>query len=265
MRHHPATFAGALTTALFATIALGAGSEALAQGVEKAIDTQSEANVDGVASQKKIDTLSDQTDALLSEYRSTVKQIESLRVYNRQMDELIGAQNDELTSLQNQLDNVELVGRGVTPLMLNMIDGIDEFVGLDIPFLKDERTKRVQELRELMDRSDVSNAEKYRRIMEAYQIENEYGRTIEAYRGSLDHGDRQLTVDFLRVGRIALVYLTLDGAEAGAWDQADRKWIPLDSSYKSSIKEGLRVARKQSAPEMLRMPLPAATDAGGNS
>jgi len=265
MRHHPAGFAGARLAALIAITVICAGPEALAQDVEQAIDTRTQANKEGVASQKKIDALSDQTDVLLSEYRTTIKQIESLRVYNRQMDQLISSQMDELASLQDQLDNVELIGRGVTPLMLNMIDGLDKFVSLDVPFLLKERTERVENLRTLMDRADVTNAEKYRRIMEAYQIENEYGRTIEAYSGSIGEGADERTVDFLRLGRIALVYQTRDGLEVGAWDQKNRKWVTLDSSYKPAIKEGLRVARKQAAPEMLRLPLPAATPAGGES
>jgi hypothetical protein len=265
MRHHPATLVGALLAAITALAVVVAGSEALAQGVDKAIDTRTKANGESVASQKRVDDLSDQTDVLLAEYRTAIKQIESLRVYNRQMDELIASQNTELASLQDQLDNVELVGRGVTPLMLNMIEGLDKFVALDVPFLEKERNERVANLRTLMDRADVTNSEKYRRIMEAFQIENEYGRTIEAYRGSLDRDGTERTVDFLRVGRIALVFQTLDGSDVGVWDQAARTWLPLDSSYKTAIKEGLRVARKQSAPEMLRLPLPAATAGGGNS
>jgi hypothetical protein len=99
--------------------------------------------------------------------------------------------------------------------------------------------------------------------MEAYQIENEYGRTIEAYRSTLERGDREVTVDFLRVGRIALVYQTLDEADAGAWDQETRSWVPLDSSYRSAIRQGLRIARKQAAPDLIRLPLPPPESAKG--
>ena len=100
--------------------------------------------------------------------------------------------------------------------------------------------------------------------MEAYQIENEYGRTIEAYRSTIDNTGAERTVDFLRVGRIALVYLTLDDSEAGAWDQQSKQWVELDASYRNAIGQGLRVARKQAAPELIRVPLPA-PETGGNS
>ena len=112
-----------------------------------------------------------------------------------------------------------------------------------------------------MHRADVTEAEKYRRIMEAYQIENEYGRTIEAYRASLQLDDRETTVDFLRFGRIALVYQSLDETQAGRWDQTMGSWVPLDSSFRSSIRHGLRIARKQAAPDLIRLPLAVPADA----
>jgi hypothetical protein len=210
-------------------------------------------------SQRRIDALSEETDKMLAEYRTRLKQIDALRIYNSQMEQLIASQDLEMASLRRQIDDVEVVGRGVTPLMLKMIDALDAFVALDVPFLKEERATRVQHLRELMGRADVTNAEKYRRILEAYQIENDYGRTIEAYRGTLADGR---TVDFLRVGRIALVYQTLDADELAVWDQETEDWIELDSSYRTAIKQGLRIARKQSAPDLIRLPLPAA-QAGG--
>ncbi len=108
----------------------------------------------------------------------------------------------------------------------------------------------------MMTRAAVTNAEKYRVIMEAYQTENEYGRTIEAYRSTLQRGDREVMVDFLRFGRIALVYQTLDGMEAGVWNQVKKTWEPLDASYRTAIRQGLRIARKQAAPDLIRLPLP---------
>ncbi len=267
----PASPRVSLLTALFVLLVATISAPALSQQADTAAPDELEAakgvrrqgNVAGVESQKRVDSLSGEADELFTRYRNALRQTDSMRVYNRQLKELIGSQQEELTSLADQLDRVELVGRSVTPLMLRMIAAMESFVELDLPFLRDERSMRVEELRKLMVRADVNNAEKYRRIMEAYQIENEYGRTIEAYRGSLTRDGRERKVDFLRFGRISLVYQTLDGNESGVWDQENGSWQVLDDSYRTAIREGLRVARKQAAPDLIRLPLPAADEVEG--
>jgi hypothetical protein len=222
-----------------------------------AVEIRGQANSELSEMQGRIEALSDATDDLLTQYQSALRQHESLLIYNRQLDTLIVAQEVERKSLEEQTDQIELVSRDVTPLMLRMIDALSAFVSLDVPFLEEERTDRIGELRKLMHRANVTEAEKYRRIMEAYQIENEYGRTIEAYRSTLAQGDKEVTVNFLRVGRIALVYQTLDESEAGVWNQDSRRWEPLEGSSRSAIRDGLRIARKQVAPDLIRLPLPA--------
>jgi len=229
--------------------------------LEKSVSVRREANVEGAASQKKIDEISSDTESLFSRFSNTLRQTDSTRVYNSQMRQLIASQEAELASLMDQIDRVEVVGRSVTPLMLRMIEGLEAFVKLDVPFLMEERMGRVAELRNVMTRADVSKSEQFRQILEAYQIETEYGRTIEAYRSTIDRSGKKITVDFLRFGRIALLYQTLDGLEAGVWDQANTRWEPLDSGYRSAIRAGLKIARKQAAPDLIRLPLPAATDA----
>jgi hypothetical protein len=170
-----------------------------------------------------------------------------------------------LASLQDQIDSVEEVGRAVTPLMLKMIEALDQHVGLDLPFLIDERKDRVAGLRVLMRLSDVAEPERYRRILEAYQIENDYGRTIDAHSGTIEKDGEEVPVDFLRIGRIGLLYKTRDGQEYGAWNQKDGAYDVLDASdYANWIDEGLRVAKKQSAPQLIRVPLPQ-PESGGNS
>ncbi|TFG94355.1 MAG: DUF3450 domain-containing protein [Myxococcales bacterium] len=245
-------------------VAVGAGSlapprpAAGVEDLEAVVDQRVEANQAGAQSQGRIDTLADDTEKMSAEYRGLLKQIAAVRVYDRQIDELISSQQAETVSLQAQIDEVEQVGRQVTPLMLEMIEALDLFVKLDTPFLPSERQMRLAGLKEMMTRADVTDAERFRRILETYQIESEYGRTIEAYAGELEVDGGTRTVEFLRVGRIVLIYQTRDREEMGVWDQESRSWQPLDSSYRSAVRQGLQMARKQTAPDLLRLPVPTA-------
>ena len=139
--------------------------------------------------------------------------------------------------------------------MLRMIDSVKQFVSLDVPFLVDERQDRVSELELLLETQEITVAERFRKVMEAYQIENDYGRTIEAYTGTLSVDGATRNVEFLRIGRIALLYQTADGKTSGAWDQDERKWVVLGNEYKNSIRQGLRIANKQIAPDLVLLPV----------
>jgi len=250
------------TAIAFATAATCLSPLALsAQQLDEPIELREEANADGQASQKRVEEISTATDGLISQFRLTNKKIESLNIFNRQLSEVIVSQNEELVSLQSQIDGVEEVGRAVTPLMLKMIDALDKFVELDLPFLSEERRNRVSQLRILMRRSDVADAERYRRILEAYQIENDYGRTIDATPGTLIKNGVEVPVDYLRVGRLALMYQTRDGKEVGTWNHKTKAFEPIEG-YENWISEGLRVAKKQSAPQLIRVPLPRPVKGG---
>ncbi len=220
--------------------------------LKKAIDAQVNSELTAQQSQKTIDDLSEQTDQMLAEYRNVLRQTESLRIYNAQLETLVNSQESEINSIAEQLTNIETTQREIVPLMLKMIEVIAQFVELDVPFLPEERQHRIETLQTLMERADVSLAEKYRRILEAYQVETEYGRTIEAYQGELTLDGEQRTVDFLRIGRVSLYYLSLDGQHAGVWDQG---WKPLETSYLPTLETGLKMARKQLPPDLLVLPV----------
>ena len=231
----------------------------LASGHAQTLDTVSQvaqgATSDGQASQSRIDALDDETDTLTREYRAALKQLASLREYNTQLEKLIKAQKAEMVSIRQQIEDVTNVDRTIMPLMFRMIDALEQFVELDTPFLIDERRARVQNLRALMDRSDANPAEKYRNILEAYEIENEYGRTIEAYEGQMEINGEERTVAFLRVGRVALIYQTLDGAESGAWNNSAKSFTDLDGDFDSALRAALRIAKQQAAPDLLVVPV----------
>jgi hypothetical protein len=137
-----------------------------------------------------------------------------------------------------------------------MLDTLEDFVELDVPFLIEERHKRIAGLRDIMNRADVSLSEKYRRVVEAYQIEMEYGRTLDAYETTLGEGDAAKLVEVVRLGRISLMYRTPDGKETGYWDAEKKSWVQ-DDGYARDVREALRVARKQGASDLLMVPVPA--------
>ena len=139
--------------------------------------------------------------------------------------------------------------------MLKMIDGLENFIQLDLPFLMTERKDRVINLKTTMDRGDISTSEKFRLITEAYKTELEYGRTIEAYRDNIVIDDVETSADFLRIGRIALTYLTVDGSKGGYLDTSNSSWEKSTSAIKRSTADALKVATKQAPPALIKIPV----------
>lgn len=225
---------------------------------EQVIDTVVSTHASSAKSQQRINHLDDETRQLLEQYRLVTRQTETLEVYNQQLQKLIESQLAEMQSIEQQIIEIDVTQQEITPLMLRMVASLEQFIALDSPFLPDERNQRLEKLKATLNRADVSVSEKFRQIIEAYQIENDYGRTIEAYRGELNHQGTR-TVDFLRIGRVALFYQTLDGNELGMWDKASQQWLPLEPQYRSAINKGLRIARKQAAPDLLVLPVDAPT------
>lgn len=227
-----------------------------ADGVRQAVQAQAQINQAAAQSQNTVNNVSDETQRLLEEYLSSKEQVDRLRVYNQNLTNLVRDQQEQLSSIDRQMKDVDIVEKEIVPLMLRMVSTLDQFVKLDLPFLQEERTNRVKQLVEMMDSSSVTISEKYRRVMEAYQIETEYGRTIEAYRGRLPGADGAAReVDFLRIGRLVLAYQTLDKDEAGHWNRTSKTWETLSGGDASDINAALRVARKQSAPDIINLPI----------
>ncbi len=215
----------------------------------------------GAAEQQRVEQIANQTDDLLSEYNTVSKVVDGLVTYNSLLQRQVNNQETEKIALAESIDNVALIERQIVPLMTRMLDALERFIQLDTPFLLAERTERLERLRGMMERSDVSSAEKFRRVIEAYQIENDYGRTIEAYKGTVPINGNPQEVDFLRIGRVALAYQSVGGAHTGTWDADAGDWVELDpAEFKNQVTQGLRVARKQVAPDLLIVPVAAPSE-----
>ena len=244
----------------FATLAIAASGSVFAQSVDQVLQADQRRLTLAQQSQERINNIVQGTRSLEDQYRAINKEIDGLRVYNR----LMGAQTDgQMASLEDialSMDQVDEMNRQIFPLMTRMIDGLEQSIALDIPFLMTERTDRVANLHEIMERSDVSVAEKFRKVMEAYQIENDYGTSSETYSETLTFGDDTRSYNILRIGRVGLYFQSDDAQITGRWDDNARQWVRDDSS-RAEIRKGLRMAKQIIAPEIIVIPVNAATSA----
>ncbi|WP_276678894.1 DUF3450 domain-containing protein [Thalassolituus oleivorans] len=205
----------------------------------------------GQQSQARIEKLDDATLSRLADTRRALGEVAQLRLYNQQMALIVANQQEELAGYDSQIAAIDQTEQGILPLMVRMIDDLQRNTEQGLPFLLDERQSRIALLRDMLQRADVSVSEKYRRVLEAFQIELEYGRTLEAYRERVDGQ----AYDMLRVGRIGLYRLSQDQQQAWTWLISSDGWRELPSDMLADIKQAFKVARQTTAPQLITVPL----------
>ncbi|MFT6268028.1 MAG: hypothetical protein ACJAVV_000833 [Alphaproteobacteria bacterium] len=207
-------------------------------------------------SQQTIDTTLEKIQAMEKEFQDELQLLDSLNMYNAMLKRQLDDQNAQISKTNTSINNVTLIERQIMPLLVRMVDALDSYVAVDLPFLQSERVARVNGLKDLLNKADYTTSEKTRRVFEAYQIENEYGYTIESYKGRVSLSGEQFAVDFLRVGRIGLMYRDLAGDRVGFWNNASKLWQPLtERQYKRHITKGLKIAREEISPELITLPI----------
>lgn len=250
----PARPGGLVAAVLAAGSMLLTAASVVAQDLDAVVQAEDRINRDSAKSQQRVSSLAQQTQDLLTEYRAVVRETEALQIYNDNLERIVVDQREEILSINRQLEGLEATNRGIVPLMLEMIDALDRIVEADIPFRIEERRARVRRLRDMMDQAEVTASEKYRRVMEAYRGELEFGRTTEAYSDSLPTTGQ--TVEFLRVGRTLLVYQTSDETITGWFNPSTRAYEELPDRYRLEVREGLAIARNEKAPDLVVLPAP---------
>lgn len=244
------------TLKALAVAAILASTPASAETVREVMKQGQEWLVAQRESQARVDKLDSTTQDTEAEFQRLQRQIEGLEAYNRQLKSQVDAQFAEIARTNESIAKATEVDRQLLPLLINMVDTYGQLVEVSQPFLPVERADRVEFLRGAIDRADVTAAEKFRQVLDAYMTELAYGSTIEAYNDTIrtDEGEREVSV--LRLGRIGLYYQTADRLHTGRWNPDAGRWEPLGPEFRNGIYQAIRIASKLTAPSLLSLPLP---------
>ena len=250
----------------FHLISLCGAAALLAAGLAVAADLStltrlaSNSTAEQASAQRKIDQLDEAAQDAYADYRSKLIELESLRTYTRQLQALLDEQQAVLDAIGAQIQKTGSMDRDLIPLMERMHAALGTLIEQDMPFLADERQQRLARLRAILDNPELPLATKYRSLYEAYQIELDYGRTLETYSDTLEVDGKSLMVTILRVGRIALYAMSADRNIIYEWDNRSRQW-QLTEGMRHNLEKAVRMAKKQVAPDLLVLSVQAPEDA----
>ena len=242
---------------LVLVLAIGATTMSYAQ-LEDVVKTGEAKVKDALKSQAKVDKIVDSSQARLVEYRSLLKQVDGLKVYNDQLSTQINSQMALIEKFEDSTAQVALIERQMLPLIMKMVESLGQFVDLDLPFHEQERAERILFLEDNIEKSEVDISEKFRQVLEVYQIENEYGRKIDSYAKIITINGQEYDVNILRIGRLAMVAQTKDTKLSAVYDKASKSWVELDNgTYRNSVKNGIKMANKQASISVMTLPISA--------
>ncbi|CAH0529114.1 DUF3450 domain-containing protein [Vibrio hippocampi] len=240
---------------LWVSLFVATSASVNASSLDSAQGTQNSTHVAAAASQQRIDTSATNALSLQGEIEQLQQQVNNLEVYGQHLTALIASQNSEVSSLNAQIDEIKFTRQGIVPLMYQMIADLKQQVQAGMPIKQAQRLERVEKLDTMMVRADVSDAEKYRRILEAHQIELDYGTKLSTYQGEMQLGEQSIEANMLHLGRLSLVARSLDRTQYWAWNAANNQWQALDNHYATDIDHAFSVANKQTAPSLISLPI----------
>jgi len=241
----------------FAMVLSTASAQAMADASDTLIDAGAARINSGKATQKRIDGLYGQTEKAIAKYHQERKSVESLKVFNDRLRRAIEAQSVAKTQLEQSIIEAALIERQIVPLMNRMIAGLETFIKQDMPFRLEERLGRLERIEGYLTNANISAAERFRQVLEAYKAENAYGDSIGVYPETISFEGQDLSVNVLQIGRAAMYFQTGDGAISGIYDKSSKAWQKLDSSHNGGINQAIRVAQKKESPNLMLLPIPA--------
>jgi multidrug efflux pump subunit AcrA (membrane-fusion protein) len=251
------------STAKRAWLACAAGALALTKALpaqaqlETALSAARQSSAASAAAQRQVEEADDAAGSAVREYRAVLQQLDNTRLFVAQQQIFLDSQASEIISVRNQLGTVEQIKQGMSPMMLRMTVELEDAIRADVPFRVVERMDRVARVQNALANPSVSPAEQYRQVLNAYKIEATYGYSTESYQGVHPEQPGNV-VDFIRFGRTSFIFIDKRDGSAKRYDINSGGWVALEDIDINQIRQTIRVAREQAAPEVIYAPVTAA-------
>lgn len=205
--------------------------------------------------QDRVAAWDDQRHGLQEEIRNLKTKNAWLTFQQEKYTSYIEKQQTAIRELERKREEMRRLRMELEPFLNQSLRELEEQVRKDVPFLPEERQRRLKFLHDSLNDYHIGLSEKLRRVVEALQVEASYGRTIDVTETALEFNGSPVRVKLLRLGRTALFYQTLDAKESGYWNARENTWQKIASGYGAAIGRAMDMAQRKRAIELLDIPI----------
>lgn len=206
--------------------------------------------------QQHVSQWSQERENLINDLLDQTTQLEWNRFQNKKFEQYVEHKKSTIVELKRQQQQMNLLRQELEPFLDRRLEQLRAAIATDLPFLQQERQERLTFLDQSLTDPDLALSEKLRRVLEALQVEADYGNSVEVTEEKVPLNQSEALVQILRLGRIGLFYLSYDGHSGGQWSLDQQQWLPLDDAYLSTVQTTIDIIKQKRSAELVDIPLP---------
>lgn len=243
-----AVLAAAALAVLIASSARTQDAAQLSDTVKKTVETHQQ-------TQKKQQEWANEQADLTARLKAARAQVDFFEKKKALEEKEVAALDQGVAELERRMVESVRLNESLIDTLNAVTTRLETFVEGDLPFLLTERRARIAGVKDALARPDYTGAEKLRRVLEALQVEANYGNVAEVYQEKIVVNEEEIHADMVRVGRVSVYWLTPDGERVGEFDRAQNKWVELDHKHVRAINETREMALRLRSVEVVSLPL----------
>lgn len=229
-------------------------SVVLAQTAVQVKDTAEKAVKTDVAAQQAMEAWLEEERRLLDEIDKLEYRLKRSRWQQKMNVTYRENLEKKVADLNRRAAEMETINQELLWVLAQYLKQLDEIVPSDIPCNIEERKKRMAQARQMLNDYDADLPEKTRAVFDALAGEVDMGHNVGVRETEISVDGRLRRVKILRVGRVAILALTVDTRNAYQWNRSRKQWTSIDG-YQRIIEESIEMAEGTRIIGLSRLPV----------
>jgi len=207
-----------------------------------------------VETQKAVDAWAAEEKELLEKIDQQERELKRVEWESKKTAEYLSTLEGKIAELREKAEEMKRINAELLPILDQSLEQLTVFVEKDIPFEKTRRFQKVEETAHILGDYDAGLLVKTRAFFDAMAREVDFGYSVDVKETEIDIEGRSTRVKLLKVGRIGLYALSLDGDRAYEWHPEKATYIQVSGSPRH-LDEAVQIVERIRMIELSRLPM----------